>query len=70
MRNRTRSLSLCIPLIAALGAGCSGEPARSSPDVRANQPAVAQPPPTKGAANAPKKPKIIGNMTGPSQLVE
>jgi len=69
MRDRTSSLLLSIPLIAVLATGCSEQATPSSPDAKANQPVVSQPQPTKGK-KAAKRPKVIGELTGPSQLVD
>jgi len=71
MRTRKSSLLLCIPLIAVLATGCSDQ-TPSSPDAKANQKAVNVPPapPVKGGAKAPKKPKELSKLTGPSQLVD
>jgi len=69
MRNRKSSLFLCIPLIAVLATGCSDKATPSDPNAKANQKLVAEPPPPKGT-KAPKKPKELSKLTGPSQLVD
>jgi len=72
MKNRKLLLLLCIPLIAVLVTGCSDSGSASDPNARANQKVASAPPLVKGAKlpKTPKKPKEIGNMTGPSQLVD
>jgi hypothetical protein len=71
MRNRTWSLAKWIPIIALMAAGCTDQPQPSSPDAKANRPSLNQPPvPKDKTAAKVKKPKVIGNMTGPTQLVD
>ncbi len=71
MVNRTWLLARCIPIVALIAAGCSDQPTPSSPDAKANQPQVAGPAPVKGkAASKVKRPKVLSELTGPSQLVD
>jgi hypothetical protein len=72
MRTLTSSLARWIPIVALITAGCTDQPQPSSPEAKANQPALKQPPDAKEKTTAAKvkKPKVIGNMTGPTQLVD
>jgi hypothetical protein len=69
MRDRKFPLFLCLPLIAVLTIGCTGDSSPSDPSAKANQKAEPAKILPKGV-KAPKKPKELKNMTGPSQLVE
>jgi len=71
MRNRTWLLPRWIAIIAVVAAGCTEQSPPSSPDAKANRPSLNQPPvPKDKTAAKVKKPKVIGNMTGPTQLVD
>jgi hypothetical protein len=72
MRNCTWPIARWIPILALIAGGCTEQPQPSSPDAKANQPALNQPPAAQEKADAAtvKKPKVIGKMTGPTQLVD
>jgi hypothetical protein len=71
MTIRTWSLPRWIPIMALIAAGCTEQAQPSSPAAKANLPALNQPrAKVEPSAAKVKKPKVIREMTGPTQLVD